>query len=185
MISTQHPLVSVFLATSLDGYIARPDGSLNWLDQMNTLIPSGEDCGFAQFFGSTDVLVMGRGTFEEALEFPEWPYGTRAVIVMTSQGSALSIPKALQSSVHASSETPASLLKRLHREGFKHVYLDGGRLVQSFLREGLVNELTITVIPILIGAGRRPFGETNQDIPLHLVRSRVFDFGYVQLTYAL
>ncbi len=178
------PKVSVFLAHSLDGYIALIDGGLDWLDRANRVVPPGEDCGFAEFFASTDVLVLGRKSFEKVLEFPEWPYGTRPVVVLSQQGASLPVPEALRASVRGFSDQPAALIRRLGKEGFRHIYLDGGQVVQSFLRDGLVDELTLTVIPVLLGAGLRCFGALPQDITWRLIRSRAFDFGYVQLTYA-
>ncbi len=177
------PKVSIFLASSLDGFIARTDGSLDWLDHANREVPQGEDCGFGAFFASTDILVLGRGSFEKVLTFPEWPYGQRKVIVLSSKGGTYEIPKTLRSTVSASSEPPSALLTRLAKEGFRHVYLDGGKVVQSFLREQLVDELTLTLIPVLLGSGLRCFETLTADQPLKLVRSQVYPFGYVQLTY--
>ena len=83
----------VFIAVSLDGFIARPDGSIDWLDQANTLIPEGEDFGFQDFMEKTDALIMGRYTFEKALTFAEWPYADKMVVVMSRKG--VKIPEAL------------------------------------------------------------------------------------------
>ncbi len=177
------PKVSVFLASSLDGFIARTDGALDWLDHANRVVPPGEDCGFSEFFSSTDILIMGSGSFEKVLTFPAWPYGERKVIVLSSRGNSLPIPEELRANVSVSSESPTSLLSRLGNEGFRHVYLDGGKVVQSFLREHLVDELTLTLIPVLLGSGLRCFDTLQSDQPLKLVRSKVYPFGYVQLTY--
>ncbi len=177
------PKVSVFFAQSLDGYIARGDGGLDWLDLANRAVPPGEDCGFAEFFASTDVLVLGRKSFEKVLEFPEWPYGARPVVVLSGHGASLPVPESLRESVRVLSDAPAALIERLGREGFRSIYLDGGQLVQSFLREDLVDAVTLTLIPVLLGSGLRCFGALPQDITWRLSKSRVFDFGYVQLTY--
>ena len=105
----------IFVAVSLDGFISRPDGSIDWLDHANTLIPQGEDLGFEEFMEKTDVLVMGRNTFEKALTFAEWPYANKQVVVMSHKG--VKIPEALSRSVITSSEAPADLLSWLASKG--------------------------------------------------------------------
>ncbi len=178
------PKVSIFLAQSLDGYIARDDGGLDWLDLANRRVPAGEDCGFARFFASTDVVVLGRKSFEKVLEFPTWPYADRPIVVLSRKPEGLTVPESLRGSVRVLADEPAALVRRLGIEGFGHIYLDGGQVVQSFLGEGLVDELTLTVIPVLLGSGLRCFGELREDQSFRLLNSRAFEFGYVQLTYA-
>ena len=86
---------SVFVATSLDGCIAREDGRIDWLERANAVVPPGEDCGYREFFDSVDALVMGRGTFDLAVTFDPWPYGGKRVVVMTHAPARLAIPPAL------------------------------------------------------------------------------------------
>jgi dihydrofolate reductase len=158
--------VSVFIATSLDGYIARPDGDVSWLEDVDPF-GEGDDGGFGQFFGSVDVLVMGRGTFEKVLEFDPWPYGTKPVIVLS---------KSL-------TEIPEKLRDRVRIDASKKVYLDGGMVIQSFLREGLVDDMVLTVIPVLIGEGVPLFGDLEKDIKLRLLETRSWENGVVQSKY--
>lgn len=172
---------SAFIATSLDGYIARLDGSIDWLTDVQGMIPEGEDCGYLEFMASIDGLVMGRHTFERALAFEEWPYGTLPVYVMSR--APLTIPLALAASVHSWQGTPEALVTRLSHEGFRHLYVDGGQTIQGFLRSGLLDDITITVIPLLLGEGRPLFGPLPHDVELTLSGSRAFDFGFVQVTY--
>jgi dihydrofolate reductase len=172
--------VSVFIATSLDGFIAREDDSLDWLDQANKTVPAGEDCGYAAFMSSVDLLVMGRGTYEKVLTFGDWPY-QKPVIVLSSQ--ALNIPESLASRVEHSSETPQAIYKRLSEQRVKRIYLDGGITIQRFMAAGLLDDLTITSIPIILGKGKPLFAALNRDIPLTLVSSRSYPFGFVQTTY--
>jgi dihydrofolate reductase len=174
---------SVFIATSLDGFIARQDGSIDWLESANSLIPAGEDCGYAAFMASIDMLVMGRKTFELVRTFAAWPYGTTPVIVLSHQ--ALSIPQAMAKTVSCSQETPAALLTRLAAQGARHVYVDGGQTIHSFLQAGLIDQLIITVIPVLIGDGRRLFGPLPHDVRLVHVSTEVYDFGFVQHWYCV
>jgi dihydrofolate reductase len=174
---------SVYIATSLDGFIARNDGSIDWLLDANATVPTGEDCGYARFMASVDVLVMGRNTYEQVLTFDPWPYSDKRVVVLSTQ--KLGISAHLASGVSASSEAPAALLERLAREGAKHVYLDGGKTIQGFLAAGLVDQITVTVIPVLIRSGRSLFGTIDREHKLQLVSSKAYEFGFVQNTYVV
>ena len=173
--------VSAFIATSLDGYIARRDGSIDWLTDVQSLIPEGEDCGYLDYMASIDGLVMGRHTFQSAVGFAEWPYGDLPVTVLSR--TQVTIPPALARSVRSSQEMPDELVARLSRERFHHLYVDGGQTIQNFLRAGLLDEITVTVIPVLLGDGRPLFGPLPHDVKLDLVGSRAYEFGFVQSTY--
>ncbi|NQV15060.1 dihydrofolate reductase [bacterium] len=172
---------SVFIATSLDGFIAGPNGELDWLDAANTSVPDGEDCGFQVFMDSIDVLIMGKKTYEQVMAFAEWPYGSKQVIVLSR--NKVQIPPELIQTVSDSSESPEILYKRLSSEGKKRLYIDGGITIQRFLAAGLINDLTITVIPVLLGVGIPLFGEINSAIVLKQIAAKNYDFGFVQLTY--
>lgn len=172
---------SVFIATSLDGFIARPDGSIDWLNKANAVVPSGEDCGYNEFIKSVDVLVMGRNTFGTVLAFDAWPYGDKRVVVLSSR--PLDIPAALSSTVSASSEPPDMLVERLSAEGARRLYVDGGITIQRFLAAGFIDDITITLIPVLLGRGRPLFGPIANDITLAHVATKTFEFGFVQVQY--
>lgn len=172
---------SVFIAASLDGFIARPDGGIDWLDEANARVPKGEDCGFGAFMATVDALVMGRHTFDLARSFGEWPYGQTPVVVLSSR--LRSLPAGLPATVSLSSEAPASLVERLSAAGTKHLYVDGGVTIQRFLADGLIDELTITTIPVLLGAGRPLFGPLADDVRLEHVSTRAYEFGFVQTRY--
>ncbi|QPF71870.1 dihydrofolate reductase [Roseateles sp. DAIF2] len=171
---------SVFIATSLDGCIARADDGLDWLDRANAAVPAGEDCGFGAFLATVDVLIMGRASYDKVLSFgPEaWPYGERRVIVLTRRPLPEGGPR-----VEASREEPAELLARLQAEGLRHAYVDGGLTVQRFLAADRVDALTLTLIPVLLGAGKRLFGELPADRWLHAGPVKTWPFGFVQLYY--
>jgi len=177
------PRASAFIATSLDGFIARPDGSLDWLDDAQALITEGEDCGYLEFMASIDGLVMGRHTFERVLGFDPWPYGNTPVFVMSH--APVAIPVALSKSVHSVQSTPETLVAQLGRDAFRHLYVDGGQTIQGFLRAGLLDDITVTVIPALLGAGRPLFGPLDRDVEMTLMRSRAYEFGFVQSTYRI
>ncbi len=168
---------SVFIATSLDGYIARSDGSLDWLG-----VPDeNEDYGFAAFLESIDALVMGRNTYDAVRAMGEWPYGDRLVIVLTHR--PLEIPADLTGVVEAVGLAPLDLAEALDRRGIEHVYVDGGVTIRSFLEAGLVRRMTITTIPVLIGDGIPLFGLRESDVQLGLVDSIAYTNGLVQSTY--
>lgn len=175
--------LSVFIATSLDGYIARPDGGIDWLNQANAAVPEGEDCGFAGFMATVDVLVMGRNTFEQVLGFGEWPYGATRVVVLSRKG--VEIPVELADRVSTSAEEPAQLVARLAAEGARNFYIDGGKTIQAFLVAGLINELTITTIPVLLGEGVPLFGPLESDVDLTHVATNAYPFGFVQSRYRI
>ncbi|GAB5494247.1 MAG: dihydrofolate reductase family protein [Phototrophicaceae bacterium] len=174
--------ISVFMALSLDGFIARPDGDVAWLHEGEAL-PEGDDAGFGAFFNSIDVLVMGRGSFEKVLEFDEWAYGSKPIVVMSK--TLKTVPKHLRETVAISSDSPQALIATLSEQGYQHMYLDGGKLIQSFLREGLVNEMTLTTIPVLIGQGIPLFAELNKDVHLKHLNTRTWENGFVQTHYRL
>jgi dihydrofolate reductase len=174
---------SVYVGTSLDGFIARRDGSIDWLNEANALVPEGEDCGFKAFMDSVDTLIMGRKTYEQVLTFGQWPYGDTPVVVLSH--NTVTIPSLLPDRVSHSSESPQALLERLSSQGVKHVYVDGGNTIQGFLAESLIDEITITSIPVAIGDGIPLLGPMEKDLKLAHVRTTVYGFGFVQTTYRM
>ena len=174
---------SVYIATSLDGFIARNSGGLDWLNEANAAVPNGEDCGFRAFMDSVDALIMGRKTYEKVLSFGEWPYDWTPVVVLSC--SSISFLPSLPDTVTHSSESPRKLLEPLSDEGEEHVYVDGGIPIQGFLSEGLIDEITVTVIPVVLGDGIPLFGSIEKDIHLTHVRTAAFDFGFVHTTYLI
>jgi len=171
----------VFIATSLDGFIARPDGDIDWLLQRDD--PT-EDHGYAGFIADKDVIVMGRGSYEKVLTFDTWFY-ERPVVVLSEQLANSPVPEALKGKVRFSNLSPRDVMEELAAQGVRRVYVDGGKVVQSFLRDGLVADLVITTVPVLIGSGRPLFGALQRDVELKLVSSRSFPSGLVQSTYRL
>lgn len=169
----------VFIATSLDGYIARPDGDIGWLLQRDD---PDEDHGYKAFIADKDAIVMGRGTYEKVVEFGEWHYD-RPVVVLSKQLKDTPVPERLQGKLRFTDLAPREAMRELERQGARKVYVDGGQVVQSFLREGLVADMVVTTVPVLIGAGRPLFGALPEDKDLALVASRSFPSGLVQSTW--
>ena len=132
---------SVFIATSLDGFIARSDGSIDWLNEANEAVTPGEDCGYGKFMADVDAMIMGRNTFEQVLTFGSWPYGSTPVVVLSRQG--FSLPSDVPTSVSVSNDTPSELVARLTDQGVKKIYVDGGLTIQSFLASGLIDDITV------------------------------------------
>lgn len=173
---------SVFIACSLDGYIARANGALDWLPSEGET-EGAEDYGYRDFFDSVDALVMGRFSFEKVLSFGKWPYGDKPIVVLSRQ--ALKIPGAISESVSSMAPDPGAVVAALEAQGAKHLYIDGGKTIQGFLQAGLIDVMMVTYIPILIGDGIPLFGPLKKDIKLHHLETRSFDTGLVQSRYAL
>ncbi len=171
----------IFIATSLDGYIAREDGSIDWLE-----VPGAEleDHGFAEMMASVDGLIMGRGTYEKVLEFGVWPY-EKPVIVLTRSLKAADIPEHIKDKVSFRASDPAELMTDLAREGWIRAYVDGGRVIQSFLSVGLIKDMVLTRVPVLLGGGRPLFGALQGDIRLNHVETQSFPSGLVSSRYQI
>jgi len=187
--------ISVYIAISLDGFIARSDGSLDWLEGSSGEVADSEssaegsdtpdDFGFWEFFNTVDTMVMGRGTFEFVAGTGQWVYEGKRVIVLSSTLSADDVPEHLRGKVEILSMEPRELGAKLKSEGAEHVYVDGGVTIQQFLRAGLVDELILSRMPVLIGSGISLFGELDADVRLKHVETREFTGGTVQSRYAV
>lgn len=171
----------VFIATSLDGYIAREDGSIDWLEQGDQ--SDAEDYGYAPFFDSIDALILGRTTFQTVMDFREWPYGDKPVWVVSRTLSPQSLPEEIHDRVRVTAANPVEVVRRLESEGARAAYVDGGRLIQAFLRAGLIHDITITRIPVILGAGVSLFGPVEDDIRLAHIETFTYPSGYVQSHY--
>lgn len=166
--------IRIFIACSLDGFIAGPDDDLSWLPE-----DRGEDHGFDAFMAQTGALLMGRATYDVVAGFDgPWPYGDTPVLVATTRPLEPKVP-----TVRAVSGTPRELLAAVREVTDGGVYLDGGTLIREFLDEGLVDELTVTVVPVVLGAGAPLFAGVTRRRALRLVSERAFPSGLVQLVY--
>lgn len=168
----------VFIATSVDGFIARNDGAIDWMPSGE----SGEDYGYAAFMASVDGIVMGRGTYESVLGFESWPFH-KPVVVMSRSLAAEDVPQHLRDKLRISAAQPAELVAQLRGEGWTRAYIDGGAVIRAFLQAGLIQELTLTRVPVLIGSGRPLFGGLEGDLRLHCIASRQYPDGLVSTCY--
>jgi len=169
---------SVFIATSLDGFIARPDGGLDWLPA-----DGGEPHGYDEFIATVDAIVIGRNTFEIVLGFGAWPYGKKPVVVLSTRASELKAPDGAVCDFMTG--TPQEIVARLGERGWEHCYIDGGVTIQGFLRAGLIQRVVITQIPVLLGSGIPLFGPLSNDIRFQHVGTRSFPSGMVQCEYLI
>ncbi|MTI89710.1 MAG: dihydrofolate reductase [Balneolaceae bacterium] len=173
--------ISVYIAISLDGFIARENGDINWLHAPEYTIED-EDFGYKTFMDSIDALVMGRHTYEKVRSFGgDWPYGDKPVCVLSSQG--VDIPGDISNTVFSISGFPEDIVHQLGERGYQHLYLDGGKTIQRFLNDGLIDELILTRLPILIGNGIPLFGSLKNDIKLEHLTTQSYPNGFVQSHY--
>lgn len=171
----------VFIATSIDGFIADANGGIDWLNSVPN--PENSDMGYNKFIGEVDALIMGRNTFETVAGFDiDWPY-QKPVFVLSS--SLQSIPVEYQDKVELVKGTLNEVLEAIHNKGFKNLYIDGGKTIQSFLSLGLIDDIIISTIPVLLGDGIPLFGKTVQKMDFELIKSEVFLNAIVQSHYRL
>jgi dihydrofolate reductase len=170
---------SVFIATSLDGFIARADGGIDWLPP-----GGGEEHGYDAFIATVDALVIGRNTFETVLTFGTWPYGKKPVFVLTTH--PLPVPTPAGAVVERLSGDPRDIVSQLTARSGRHIYVDGGITIQRFLRAGLIQRLIIiTRIPVLLGDGIPLFGALPSDVALRHVGTHQYASGLVQSEYVV
>jgi len=171
--------LSVFCGVSVDGFLARPDHTFDFLDT-----PGQGPHGFDEFWSSVDAILIGRRTFNVARAFPgPWGYGKKPVFVLTHrQPDFSSLEGAV---VEAIAGDPRAVAAQLEDRGFQHVYVDGGQTIQQFLAAALIDRLIVTRVPVLIGEGISLFGAIPRDIPLRHVATQTFKGGLVQTEYAI
>lgn len=172
--------VSVFVGTSVDGFIARPHGELDFLPD-----GGGEPHGYTEFMATVDALVIGRKTFETVMAFEKWPYEDKRVVILSSRPVDLSAAVAAGGVVEQMAGPPAEVVKRLAARGIHHLYVDGGITIQGFLRAGQVQRLIVTRVPVLIGEGIPLFGALPADVRLQHVATRHYPSGLVQSEYRI
>lgn len=176
MTQKNRPKISIYIAMSIDGYIARNDGNLDWLQYGHT---GDEDYGFKKFINDIDAIVLGRKTYEVVSAFAEWPYKAKKVIVLSKS------LKTVREEAELFSGHPSDLSRKLHSMGFKHVWVDGGVTVSKFLEAGLVDDITISIIAMVLGTGIPLFSIMDKEHQCRLISTQSYPSGLVQLKYAL
>ncbi|MBI1378949.1 MAG: dihydrofolate reductase [Frankiales bacterium] len=171
-----NPRISVYIAASLDGFIARPDGDLDWL---HAAAAEGEDYGYDEFLAGIDLVAMGRGTYDHIAGIDPVPYGGRPVEVFTSR------PPAPREGVAFVAQPASDAVARWTVQGVRNVYVDGGELIRQFLAIGAVDDLVVTVVPLILGEGLALFPPSGVETPLRLTGTQSWPSGMVQLRYAV
>lgn len=173
------PEISIYIATSIDSYIARDDGSLDWLDRVN----DNENYGFQKFLDSIDTVILGRKTYEIVTgliaSFSDWPYIGKRVIVLSFS------LQTVRKEVELFKGDLIQLTSQLHLEGVKHIWIDGGVTISQFLDHQLVDTMTLSIIPVILGSGIPLFSVISKELQCHLVSSRCFPSGLVKIEYDL
>ena len=168
---------TVYVGTSLDGFIARKDGDIDWLVKYQN---KEVHDSYHEFISRIDAMVIGRGTFEKVLSFPEWPYEKKVFVLSTSLKQ---IPDTLNEKATLVNMNPAALLSYLAGKHFSNIYVDGGKVIQSFLKEDLIDELIITRVPELIGTGIPLFGFLDNDLQFEHIQTHIYSDGLVKSHY--
>jgi len=168
----------VYIATSIDGYIARKDGNIDWLMEIPN--PENSDYGFSSFIDRMDGILMGRNTFEVVCSFDEWPY-TKPVFVLSN--TLREIPEKSRGKAEVVSGNLPEIVDSLKLKGFHNLYIDGGKTIQGFLQEDLIDELVITRIPVILGSGIPLFADTGMELKLDLVSTEILNKDLVKSTY--
>ncbi|MEH6593769.1 MAG: dihydrofolate reductase family protein [Halioglobus sp.] len=182
---------SVYIATSVDGYIATQDGSVEWLENAGNP-ESGDrepvgDAGFSAYIASVDCMIMGRKCMEKIASFeltPEqWPYGDMPIFVLSN--TVKSPPESLGNRVRMYSGDLSALTDQLASDGYNHAYIDGGATITSFIKHGLLDEICVTQIPVLLGGGLPLFGDIERQIKLENAEATVFSNDFIQWKYRI
>jgi len=168
---------SVYVGTSLDGFIAKSDGDISWLAPFNNKEVHGS---YKKFIRKIDAIVIGRGTFETVLTFPSWPYQQKVFVLSTRLKQA---PRNLKGKAIILSMRPKELLHYLAEKNFSNIYVDGGRVIQNFLREDCIDEMIITRVPMLLGSGIPLFGKMTNDLKFTHVKTSLYSNGLVKSYY--
>jgi len=168
---------SVYIGTSLDGFIAKTDGNIDWLTQF-----ANDDAiqAYEEFMKGIDAILIGRGTFEKILSFPSWPYQKKAFVLSSSLKQ---LPDSVKDKATLLSMKPKELLSYLSEMGFSSIYVDGGKVIQGFLKEDIIDDLIISKVPLLIGNGVPLFGFLGADLQFKHIRTEVQSNGLVRSYY--
>jgi dihydrofolate reductase len=170
------PKISIYIATSIDGYIARIDGSLDWLDRVGGF---DEDYGFQKLLNNIDAVILGRHTYEVAASVIDWPYKGKRIVVLSNS------LKTVRKEAELFQGDLTQLISQLYSEGIKHIWIDGGATISQFLDLQMVDSMTLSVIPVILGAGIPLFRAIGKELSCRLISSQSYPSGLVQLNYEI
>ncbi len=168
----------IYIATSLDGFIATSNGGLDWLQELPN--PEQSDYGFAEFMNNIDAIVMGRKTLEKVLNFEQWVYD-KPVFVLSN--SLTKLPERIVGKAEIVSGDIKRLIIKLNQKGYQNLYIDGGTVIQNFLQEDLIDEMIITRVPILLGKGFPLFGKLEQHLQFRHKKTEIYNKTLVKSHY--
>lgn len=168
----------VYIATSIDGFIATPNGGLKWLEEIPN--PDKSDFGFSEFVSGIDAIIMGRKTFDKVLSFNAWPYD-KPVFVLSNL--LKNVPLSLEGCAEIIKGDIKEIISDLNAKGFRNLYIDGGKVIQSFLKRDLIDEMIISQVPIILGNGIPLFGVIDRKLNFKLIKSEVFNSSLVKNYY--
>ena len=168
----------IYIATTIDGFIADKDGGLAWLVEIPN--PDNIDYGFADFMKKIDAVIMGRKTFEKVLSFDKWPYSKKVFVL---SNTLKEIPENLSGKVELISGELKQIITNLKKKGLNNLYIDGGKTIQSFLKQDLIDEMIITRVPILLGDGIPLFAYLDRPIKFQEMETEVFNNFLVKTCY--
>ncbi|MDY6898144.1 MAG: dihydrofolate reductase family protein [Cyanobacteriota bacterium] len=168
----------VYIATSLDGFIASSDGSIDWLYEIPN--PSQSDYGYAEFMNGIDAIVMGRNTFEKVLSFGDWVYD-KPVFILSN--SLTELPRDMVGKAKIVNGQIKNIVKQLNLQGYNNLYIDGSQTIQSFLKEDLIDEMIITLVPILLGDGFPLFDKLNKKLNFKHKKTEIYHHNLVKSHY--
>jgi dihydrofolate reductase len=170
----ERPKISIYIASSIDGYIAREDGGLDWLDCAGGF---DEDYGFCSFLDSIDAVILGRKTYEVPVAVNEWPYKGKRVIVLSRTLNSV------KKEAELFSGDVTDLIAKVHSEGIRHIWIDGGVTIAQFLKSSLIDQIIISIIPVILGSGIRLFNPTSKELSCRLVFAKGYPSGLAQVCY--
>ncbi|MGE5431908.1 MAG: dihydrofolate reductase family protein [Syntrophomonadaceae bacterium] len=168
----------IYIAQSLDGFIAKKDGNIDWLIDIPN--PEGSDWGFGEFMEGIDAVIMGRNTFETVVSFGTWMY-TKPVFVLSSK--LKEVPEKYSDKAEIINWSPKDVIRKLTDRGYHNFYVDGGLTIQNFLKEDLIDELIISTIPIILGGGIPLFGSVGRELKFDYVKTEVLDNIFTKIFY--
>lgn len=168
---------SVYIAQSIDGFIAKKDGNIEWLNEFSN---KDDDFGFSEFMNKIDAIIMGKNTFEKVVTFGFWPYEKPVYVLSHSLNKA---PKELMGKVHFINGTVEEIIKILSEKSLMNIYVDGGNVIQSFLKEGKIDNLIITTIPIILGNGIPLFDRIEKELKWKLIDTKIYNNLLVKNIY--